>query len=231
MKNKALNKGKTACAVVAAVAGLLAGVAGEASASVSSINYGINSTTAPSRIWSEGGTGPIKGTSINIVDVMGLNTSRNQGSHPIVSGTLDFTSGLYQNSASKIDTYGDNGTFKILGNFDVNGDGTVETNATLLSGTINSLSLDRSNSSRYSISNAKLTVTENALASYFGYGAGTKFTGLMNLNFSVLPSAFDGGATNNGNISTSPVPLPAAISLFVPAVAGLFGLRRRQIAC
>jgi hypothetical protein len=224
MKNRILNKGKTACAVVAVVAGLMASVAGEASADVQSINYNIGTTGAVSRgsrIWSEGGTAAIQGTGISVADVFGRGTSKD-APHTITEGVLTFNSGLYNTNTN---TY-EHGTFTILGKF--NATDTVST--TLLSGTIESLILDRSVADNYKISKAKLSVTDNALATYFGFNSATKFAGLMDLNFNVLPAAFE-GATNGGNISTSPVPLPGAIWLFASGAAGLFGVRRRQLAC
>jgi hypothetical protein len=223
MKNRILSKGKTACAVVAAVAGLMAGVAGEASASM--INYNISSTqdttSTNSRIWSKGGTAAIEGTGIRVANVMGIVTPGNSGTHSINQGILQFNSGMYNPNTGMYE----NGTFSILGKLSP-----ADTVTTLLSGIIDSLVVDRSNSSEYKISKAKLSVTDNALATYFGFNSSTKFAGLMDLNFNVLPAGFE-GATNNGTISTSTVPLPAAIWLFASGAAGLFGMRRRQLTC
>lgn len=223
-----IQRGTPGLAAVLAVC-LMACCAGEARAA--SVDYTLSGN---SHIWSSGGINSVvQGDNIKVSDVIGLNTPVNSGvTLPFSDALFSFSSGTYAYSNGDKYTYGANGTFNVTGSFDLNGNGTLESgekNITLLSGTLGPLVLDRS-ASQYKISSSNLTVTDYALASYFGYPVGTLFTGAMNLAFNVstVPDDFQGGEGTSGHITTNPVPLPGAAMLLFSGLAGLFGVRRRS---
>jgi len=190
---------------------------------------------ATSVIWSTGGPlSTVNGANIAVKDVVGFNTPTNAGmTLPFSDALLSFTSGSYGGATGSLYTYNAGGTFSVIGSFDFNSNGNLEsgeTNVTLMSGTVGALTLDKSNSSQYHITNTVLSVTDYALAGYFGYPASTLFNGMMNLAFNVgeVPEEFQGGGTT-GDISTSPVPtpVPAAALLMFSGLAGLLGVRRK----
>jgi len=227
--SKKIQRGTPGLAAVLAVC-LMACCAGEARAA--SVDYTLSGN---SHIWSSGGiNSTVQGDNIKVSDVIGVNTPANSGAAlPFSDALFSFTSGTYASSNGDKYTYGSNGTFNVIGSFDLNGNGTLESgekSISLLSGTIGPLVLDRSSASQYKISSSNLTVTNYALASYFGYPVGTLFTGAMNLAFNVstVPDDFQGGEGTSGDISTNPVPLPGAAMLLFSGLAGLFGLRRRS---
>ncbi len=224
-----IQRGTPGVAAAVAVC-LMVCCAGEARAA--SVDYTLSDHDETSVIWSTGGpNSTIEGRNIAVKDVLGLSTPMNAGEIlPFTDALFAFTSGTFSNANGNLYTYGSGGTFNVKGSFDFDKSGTIEAgeeNVTLLSGTIGSLILDKSNT-KYSISNAALSVTDYALASYFGYPAGTLFTGAMNLAFNTttVPDEFQGGGTS-GNISTSPVPVPGAAMLLFSGLAGLFGFRRK----
>lgn len=200
-----------------------------------SIDYALGSTnSSAASIWSTGGAlSKVEGINIDVRDVLGRDTPAHAGELlPFSDALFAFSSGTFSSSVGSLYTYGPHGSFNVVGSFDFNQNGSIEAaeqNRTLLSGTIGTLTLDRSNSSTYQIKNAVLNVTDYALASYFGYPVGTFFNGIMNLSFNVtdVPDEFQGGSTTNGGITTSPVPVPAAAMLMFSGLAGLVGLRRR----
>ncbi len=234
-KSGKIQRGASGLAAVLAVC-LMVCCAGEARAATVDYTLG-DSAQATSVIWSDGGPlSNVNGTSIAVKDVVGFDTPANAGTTlPFSDALLSFTSGTYSGSNGNLYTYKAGGTFSVIGSFDFNSNGSYdsgETGVTLMSGTVGALTLDKSNSSQYRITNTALSVTDYALAAYFGYPANTIFNGIMNLAFNIgnIPEEFQGGGTT-GDISTSPVttPVPAAALLMFSGLAGLFGFRRKTV--
>jgi len=231
-RSKSFRSMTTGTAAVLAVC-LMACYAGGAQAAT--VDYTLGSeTSTTARIWSAGGVNStIVGEGIVVKDVLGLSTPANSGvTLPFSNALFAFTSGTFSNSSGNLYTYGSGGAFNVKGSFDLNNNGTLEANennVTLLAGSIGALTLDKSSSTQFKITSAELSVTDYALASYFGYPVTTLFNGMMNLAFNVsgVPDAFQGGDSTNGGISTSPVPVPAAALLMFSGLAGLFGFRRK----
>ena len=211
-----------------AIAILFIWMAGEAGAAT--IDFGLTgSGNQQANIGFAGGYNPLQGSNISVNDVFGNGTLLNNGSHAAIQNAhLNFNTGNLITSNGTTFSFGSkDGNNNLISYFEIVGDYDNKTNVSLLKGVINSLTVSMDNAhSNATISNAAMTVTENALSSYYGFQAGTQFGGVMNLSFAVLQPGFT-GEVSGGNISASPVPLPAAAWLFGPTVAGMLGFRRR----
>lgn len=173
-----------------------------------------------------GGTSALVGTDIRFDRVSGIDTPSNNGvAGNCTSCTLNFTTGS-KNGTSGFEWNG-GGSFTITGSLD--GPLPVVGPTTLLSGSFVSDVSVTNFGGGYLVGGVVDPATLNsALASFYGVATtGTAF--LVQIAFGGTPNENGFSAsTTNSDVDYSPVPIPAALPLFLTALAGIGLIGRRQ---
>lgn len=113
-----------------------------------------------------GPTDPLIGTGIAINTVIGISTPSGVGSHAVVRGVLDFTSGPFTGFAGSIYSFGAGG----LGSFTISGgvpDAGID-DSVLLSGRIGSVTVDTTSNLVYLLTVDGVDTKHPRLVSFFG---------------------------------------------------------------
>jgi hypothetical protein len=165
-----------------------------------------------------GGLAPVSGSGISVLSV----TADNGASLAITDGLLTFTSG----PSSGGWVFGPGGSIavsgKILG---------WSTSQTLLAGTFDSAQVI-STGPRFRLVFGSFFDTKHLdLTNYFGMPSGS-YEGNLSIMFTTLTNMavgqpFTSAMVTGGDVYNAPVPIPGALWLFAPALAGLVGFRRR----
>lgn len=206
--------------------------------SVSSANYldfTITDVQEGATISYAGGITPLIGTNINVTKVSNFSDDgKLLASLAITNGKLNFTTGNNVNNINPGNEnwiFGGGGTITITGS--ISG---VTTNSTLLSGSFVSLSevIVVDTITKFKTVVAAISDTKNSeLATYFGY-TNTVWEGTINETFSIAktihaPNGFVSLTVASGDVTNTPVPLPAAFLLFGSGLFGMVCVRRRKI--
>jgi len=212
---------------------------GQASADLAlkSIHFDLAITQPGSASISYGGgsTDPLTGTGISIDRVVGINTT--QGVLQAVSnGFMSFTTGNLLNFSTSGGvstwTFDKGGSITLTGGISNLG---IANGSTLFTGTFTDIvviSVPVYGSMKFHTAVAAFGDVKNStLATYYGFADGLKWAGNFNISYYATQQA--GGALQStqvltGDITNTPVPIPAAAWLLGSGLLGLVALRRKR---
>jgi hypothetical protein len=206
-------------------------------AQAASLQFDIANAQTSGSISYLGGTNPLSGTNIEIVDIIGLGTSSNDGITSTCTGcVLDFTTGDYTGFTGDTWLFESGGTVSITGGVDFPDSTTdISGGSTLLSGTFSNAELhDHSNGTLHlHINAATFTDTKHSsLTDFYGLPGGL-YNGGVTITFQttsgISPGTdFNSNILNSGSVLNQPVPVPAAFWLFGSGLIGLIGMAKRK---
>lgn len=228
------NKGLAIIVLAVALCGLLS-VQAQADGI---IDFGMESLTS-GVISYDGIGGPLVGTDIQVDNVIGIDTPFHAGipSLEISGGLLNFATGNFDGAGTSPSSWNflPGGEITLTGSINFPGSlGAID--ATWLKGSFQGASVIEFGSS-YKF--AVAVFTDNKLCPIIGYYYGdtipddTTFLGGFNLSFiaeGVPPGAFTSTTLLSGDLTNTPVPVPASVLLLGSGLLGLVGvprLRRR----
>jgi hypothetical protein len=199
------------------------------------LQFNLATSQSPGGLSYAGGSTPLTGSGIDIVDITGNDTVSNNGTTVTCSNCmLDFTTGNYTSFSNETWNFLSGGTVSISGGIDFPGGTTdVIDGSTLLSGVFTSAQVhDHTQGELHlHIDGATFTDTKHsALTDFYGLPGG-QYTGGMTITFQtedgITPgTAFNSNIINSGSVINQPVPIPAAIWLFLSGILGLLGLAK-----
>jgi hypothetical protein len=233
--------------VAALVGGLFLSFAGNASATLS-LDYSLDSSNPLASITYNSSTGCLSGSDIAVTAITGIGTTQtNPNTLAVTGGQLNFVTGPLTGI-----TGGNTWNFSPGGSITVTGSITpLITNATLLSGAFESLSvtempLPQSGLLTFAIVGGTISgVGTQPVYSYFNIpsvsasasGLNLSFLATSGISINSLNSAgiasgniFDTPISSNSDGGTVPTPIPAAAWLFGSGLMGLAGLRNRKFS-
>ena len=201
------------------------------------LDFTILANQAGASITYAGGVNPLIGSNIVVSSIASYTEAGDEiKSLAITNGKLNFTTGNNSNTIGDTNwLFSSGGSITITGDVTING--VTRTNVTLLSGSFSALSsvLVVDSNSKFKIVAASISDTKDSgLVQYFGFDT-ESWQGSLNQQFSLssknihTPSAFTSASVLSGDVSNTPVPIPAAFLLFGSGLFGLVCVRRRKI--
>jgi PEP-CTERM motif len=223
--------------MIFALAAALPMLGGTAARAQPTLDFTVPASNPGASISYAGGATDLVGTGITITQVQGLDTPMsNLVIEAITSGALNFTSGAFTGNVGTSEWVfgaGPAGGLTITGGISSLG---LANGSTLLSGTIESVSVIAAGSTFKVGIAAFLNTINSTLASHYGFqgGSGASWTGVYNIGFNAkgsAPGSFSSSSVQSGGVDTSPI-VPEPSSLVIAGLGALgmiaFGLWRRK---
>lgn len=185
----------------------------------------------PGSISYAGGPTPLVGTNIQVDNVIGGDTPSNNGVLLVLSNaTLKFTTGNFSGSTANTWDFSGGGAISLVGGVPalLIPDGTTLFSGSFLPAMVATLG------TTFKIAGAAFSDLKNPdLVAFYGLPSGISYAGNFNISFNTAasspPAAFSSTSLLSGDITNTPIPEPASLTLVGSAMIGLASFARRRL--